>query len=206
MEKMTNKQIDIMMVTKQRLEKIEQLIGEAKAFPELQARELATVFRNVCYLGEKAQDVIKAINQSIENDRLAAERAQLANEARERILANGRVKLSDVDRVYSGKPGKCMCGCSGRHAYSKKGAARENARHAGDSKWEAIKGNDKTVKKIVDKMNLAIEQELKIEEYNTSTIYSVTAESDMGTPRLYVAFVERQSSASSEVLAPSALV
>jgi hypothetical protein len=49
--------------------------------------------------------------------------------------------MDNVRNVYSGKPGKCCCGCAGIHRY--------NAKFATDD-YECKNTNDRFVKKVIN--------------------------------------------------------
>jgi hypothetical protein len=51
------------------------------------------------------------------------------------------LSLENVKSVYSGKPGKCCCGCSGIHRY--------NARFAKDD-YERSRVSDRFVKRVIN--------------------------------------------------------
>ena len=36
------------------------------------------------------------------------------------------VDISNIAKVYSGKDGRCMCGCSGKYSYTASGAVEQN--------------------------------------------------------------------------------
>ena len=36
------------------------------------------------------------------------------------------VDISNITKVYSGKAGRCMCGCAGKYSYTAHGAAEDN--------------------------------------------------------------------------------
>ena len=36
------------------------------------------------------------------------------------------MELQDVYKVYSGKAGRCMCGCAGKYSYTAEGAVSQN--------------------------------------------------------------------------------
>jgi hypothetical protein len=60
------------------------------------------------------------------------------------------IKLEQVDSVYIGKPGRCMCGCSGNYTYTK--ANQEwSGKHRGYAvDDEAV--NDKRVQYVISKI------------------------------------------------------
>jgi len=59
------------------------------------------------------------------------------------------IKIDDVYKAYSGKPGACMCGCSGTYYYPKL-KQKEGSKHRGYK----VKNNDvddKEIKNIFNK-------------------------------------------------------
>ena len=36
------------------------------------------------------------------------------------------VDISTITKVYSGKAGRCMCGCAGKYSYTARGAVEDN--------------------------------------------------------------------------------
>jgi hypothetical protein len=63
-----------------------------------------------------------------------------------------KIALNDVSSVYSGRHG-CCCGCRGKHTYAS--AHRQWASENRGYKVEANEVNDRTVKMIVKKIELA---------------------------------------------------
>jgi hypothetical protein len=61
-----------------------------------------------------------------------------------------RINLSSVQSVYSGKAGKCCCGCAGKHTYAS--ATREQAGKDCGYVITDDEVSDKTVKLIVGKL------------------------------------------------------
>ena len=60
------------------------------------------------------------------------------------------IKLEQVDCVYIGKPGKCMCGCSGNYSYT---SANRDA--SGRNRGYAVSDddvNDKRVQYVISKL------------------------------------------------------
>ena len=61
-----------------------------------------------------------------------------------------KIDIEKVVSVYSGKRGKCMCGCAGKHTYAKKYqdyGTKDRGYSVGDEDC-----NDRTVKLIVGKV------------------------------------------------------
>lgn len=88
--------------------------------------------------------------------------------------------LDNVASVYSGKVGRCCCGCSGKHTYAS--ALRDEA---GKSRGYEVRDeeiNDRTVKMIFNKIMKAYYKDVtKINE----TCYSYETET-----RLYVLYMK----------------
>jgi hypothetical protein len=60
------------------------------------------------------------------------------------------LELKDIESIYSGKAGKCMCGCSGKYTYAtinKVKAGKERGYEVGDEEC-----NDKVVKMLLKRM------------------------------------------------------
>lgn len=55
--------------------------------------------------------------------------------------------MENVYKVYSGKAGKCMCGCSGKYSYTAQGAVEQNP---GYDVTDSI--NERSVKIIAGKV------------------------------------------------------
>lgn len=88
--------------------------------------------------------------------------------------AQFQINPSDISSVYSGKDGKCCCGCAGKHTYAS--ATREAAgKHRGYPITDD-EVNNATVRLIVSKMNAAGPEE-------DGNHYHVTVGS-----RLYIAY------------------
>lgn len=60
-----------------------------------------------------------------------------------------KINIDNIISVYSGKLGKCCCGCSGKHTY--KESTRETASKDRGFVVEDEEINDKTVKFIIKK-------------------------------------------------------
>lgn len=61
------------------------------------------------------------------------------------------IKIEQVSSVYSGRDGKCCCGCSGKHRYAS--AHREWAGENRGYKVSDEDVSDRSVKLLVNKMN-----------------------------------------------------
>jgi len=57
----------------------------------------------------------------------------------EGVTAVTEINIDDVMSVYSGKNGRCCCGCAGKHTYA--------------SKWQAAAGKDRGFKVTDDEVN-----------------------------------------------------
>ena len=57
------------------------------------------------------------------------------------------MELQNVYKVYSGKAGKCMCGCAGKYSYTAEGAVEHNP---GYDVSDAV--NERSVKIIAGKV------------------------------------------------------
>ena len=55
--------------------------------------------------------------------------------------------MENVYKVYSGKAGKCMCGCAGKYSYTELGAREDNP---GYDVSDAV--NERSVKIILNKL------------------------------------------------------
>lgn len=88
------------------------------------------------------------------------------------------LKSEQVPHVYSGRAGRCCCGCSGKHRYHSKHIAAENARRGYNIDAEEV--NDRQVARV-----LAILQERVREAVFGNNNVSVTVDE-----RLYVVYVE----------------
>ena len=55
--------------------------------------------------------------------------------------------MDNVYKVYSGKAGKCMCGCAGKYSYTALGAKED---HPGYDVSDAV--NERSVKIIMNKL------------------------------------------------------
>jgi len=58
------------------------------------------------------------------------------------------IDIKQVVSVYSGKAGKCACGCAGKHSYA--------SRHRGDAskrRGYAVDVNDRMVSRVVNLLN-----------------------------------------------------
>jgi len=67
---------------------------------------------------------------------------------------NKTLDLAQVKSVYTGKPGKCCCGCSGIHRYAKAHRDWASKNRGYTVKDDEI--NDKHVKKVVNVINANI--------------------------------------------------
>lgn len=61
------------------------------------------------------------------------------------------IALEKVSSVYSGKNGKCCCGCSGKHSYASQHREFASSRRGYNVTDKEI--SDRSVKTIVNKMN-----------------------------------------------------
>lgn len=87
------------------------------------------------------------------------------------------IDLDRVASVYSGKPGKCCCGCSGKHTYASK--HREWSSETRGYLVADFEVNDKTVAKIVAKLNANKPWDINCQHMVIKTI----------DDRLYVAYL-----------------
>lgn len=88
------------------------------------------------------------------------------------------IDISKVYSVYSGKNGRCCCGCSGKHTYAAK-FAQEAGEHRGyDILPEEV--SDRTIKTIVNKM---LKTGNVIQDW-PDHVYAVSGE------RLYIAYFD----------------
>lgn len=90
------------------------------------------------------------------------------------------INLDTVASVYSGKAGRCCCGCSGKHTYAS--AHRE---WAGKNRGYAVDDddvNDVVVKRLVNKLS-----KLPVTELDIDNDY-ISYESPTG--RLYVVYLK----------------
>ena len=55
--------------------------------------------------------------------------------------------MNGVYKVYSGKAGKCMCGCAGKYSYTALGAVKENEQDV-----DTDRDNERSVKIILNKL------------------------------------------------------
>lgn len=66
-----------------------------------------------------------------------------------------KIEINQVKSVYSGKPGRCCCGCSGIHRY-----AKDHRNWASKNRGYTVTDdeiNDRFVKKVVNIINANIE-------------------------------------------------
>jgi len=91
-----------------------------------------------------------------------------------------KIELANVASVYSGKDGKCCCGCAGKHTYAS--AHREWASQNRGYKVEDEDVSDRTVKLIVNKMNKLFEGGATPDYVEQDFVSVVTG------ARLYVAY------------------
>lgn len=61
------------------------------------------------------------------------------------------IDINDVVSVYSGTPGMCYCGCSGKHVYASKYRKTESKRRGYDIEDKEV--NDNRVMKVVKIIN-----------------------------------------------------
>jgi hypothetical protein len=69
-----------------------------------------------------------------------------------------KIKIETVASVYSGKAGRCCCGCSGKHRYASahvKWASKNRGYEVTDKEI-----SDRSVKLLVNKLNKADAKEL----------------------------------------------
>lgn len=84
-----------------------------------------------------------------------------ANETKRKLETTVEVameKIIDIDNVssvYSGKAGKCACGCAGKHTYASKHVKWASKDRGYRVEEEEV--NDRSVKLIVNRMNAIIE-------------------------------------------------
>lgn len=86
------------------------------------------------------------------------------------------IAVENILKAYSGKPGACCCGCSGKYSY-----ASANRTLGGEDRGYALENediNDKELARIVRKLNGYLDQ---VEE--ADTYYALT----LGK-RLYIAY------------------
>ena len=96
------------------------------------------------------------------------------------------IDIKDVMQVYSGRNGRCCCGCSGKHTYAseyRKMASKHRGYPVTDDEV-----SDRTVKLIVGKLNKLIAQGRS--DYTRPDF--VSAVSDTG--RLYIAYFVQKTS------------
>lgn len=62
-------------------------------------------------------------------------------------LALKRMVVADVLQVYSGKPGKCCCGCAGNHRYNSAYVAEASAYRGYEVSADEV--NDRQVAKVL---------------------------------------------------------
>ena len=88
--------------------------------------------------------------------------------------------LDNVASVYSGKAGRCCCGCSGKHTYASALRAEASKSRGYEVRDEEI--NDRTVRMIFNKVMKAYYKDVtKISE----TCYSYETDT-----RLYVVYLK----------------
>lgn len=107
----------------------------------------ASEYRSATCLSAQKQYEIAYHNAEIERRR-ALDKARKDLEA----AAKKIVDLAQVSSVYSGKDNHCCCGCAGKHTY-----ASAHVKWAGRDRGYAVtpdEVNDRTVKLIVNKINL----------------------------------------------------
>lgn len=92
-------------------------------------------------------------------------------------LETSSINVENVMSVYSGKDGRCCCGCSGKHTYAS--ATREKA-----GKNRGYEISDRTVKMIVRKMNQFPGQLERTQLEGFTAHYSVVV-----NERLYIAYL-----------------
>jgi hypothetical protein len=80
----------------------------------------------------------------------------------------GAMTVAEVSSVYSGKDGKCCCGCSGKHSYSKahQAAAGERRGYAvGDDEV-----NDRMVAKVLRLLQAAKPEDVMAGKNHYATV------------------------------------
>ena len=89
------------------------------------------------------------------------------------FLAERIVKLEDVMRVYSGKAGKCMCGCSGTYkvASAHKRIADENRGYH----YNEEDVSDRSVKTIFGKIGKLIQAGVRYDLHHSYLALDTTA-------------------------------
>jgi hypothetical protein len=73
------------------------------------------------------------------------------------------VELQNVYKVYSGKAGKCMCGCAGKYSYTAEGAVNHNPGYQPDVSERSVKI---IAGKVLRNPNKMIEDNMAIVEEN----------------------------------------
>ncbi len=98
------------------------------------------------------------------------------------------IDLTKVASVYSGKAGKCCCGCAGKHT-----VASEHRDWVGKDRGYEVSDdeiNDRTVKLIVNKIEAALNGEVEAEDIDTDkTTHGQYFSATVGN-RLYIAYLK----------------
>jgi hypothetical protein len=94
-----------------------------------------------------------------------------------------QININNVMSVYSGKNGRCCCGCSGKHTY----ASQYHAIASKDRGYKVDEDeiSDRTVKMIVNRMNKLLSETNAKPEYK-STLKDFA--SIVNGERLYIAY------------------
>ena len=74
------------------------------------------------------------------------------------------VKLPDIKNihvVYTGRPNKCMCGCSGKYSYAKQYQKEESKRRGYSVRDDEV--SEAIIKRVFKKMQVALSQGYNIE-------------------------------------------
>lgn len=95
------------------------------------------------------------------------------------VYANSIIDLKQIQSVYSGKNGKCCCGCAGKHTYASAHRAAASKNRGYEITDNEI--SDRSVKLIVDKI-IALSKEGKVDMIRRDFISAVNDD------RLYIAY------------------
>lgn len=90
------------------------------------------------------------------------------------------IDLSAVHHVYSGKDGKCCCGCSGTHRYLAAYREEESKRRGYAIDDDEL--NDRQVKKVCDLLQSAAEQGTSVVHDEGDHVWTVVGS------RIYIAY------------------
>jgi len=96
-----------------------------------------------------------------------------------------KLEISQIASVYSGKDGKCCCGCSGKHYYAKAHQAASSKNRGYEVTDDEV--SDRMVKKVVTKINDVMAMPADIQRAYQLDVDSSYVSIVDGT-RLYIAY------------------